>query len=83
MAVFGTLGTCCSYLPILYRAENKKNICEKVFLINSFYKNHLGKIPKIGVLGLNPHCESINKFNEDEKIIKPSIKYLKNLKFGV
>ena len=29
MAVFGTLGTCCSYLPILYRSENKKNIFEK------------------------------------------------------
>ena len=27
--------------------------------------------PRIGVLGLNPHCETIDKFNEDEKIIKP------------
>ena len=29
MAVFGTLGTCCSYLPILYRARNKKIFFEK------------------------------------------------------
>ena len=33
--------------------------------------------PKIAILGLNPHCESIDKFNEDEKIIKPTIKFLK------
>jgi len=74
-----------THIPIknISRYVNKKSICEKVFLINSFYKNHLGKIPKIGVLGLNPHCESINKFNEDEKIIKPSIKYLKKLKYRV
>ena len=30
MAVFGTLGTCCSYLPILYRAENKKKYFKKM-----------------------------------------------------
>ena len=29
-------------------------------------------------VGLNPHCETIDKFNEDEKIIRPAIKYLKN-----
>ena len=33
--------------------------------------------PKIAILGLNPHCESIHKYNEDDKIIKPTIKYLK------
>ena len=32
---------------------------------------------KIAILGLNPHCESIHKYNEDEKIIKPTIKNLK------
>ena len=31
---------------------------------------------KIAVLGLNPHCESINKFNEDEKILKPVVSSL-------
>ena len=34
--------------------------------------------PKIAVTGLNPHCESILKFNEDNKIILPLIKSLKN-----
>ena len=33
-------------------------------------------------MGLNPHCESVNKFNEDEKIIKPIINKL-NKKFKI
>ena len=28
-------------------------------------------------MGLNPHCESVLKHNEDDKIIKPAISYLK------
>ena len=63
-------------LNLVSKKINKKLIFEKVFLINNFYKNYLNIKPKIAILGLNPHCESINKFNEDEKIIKPSIKYL-------
>ena len=63
-------------LNLVSKKINKKLIFEKVFLINDFYKNYLNIKPKIAILGLNPHCESINKFNEDEKIIKPSIKYL-------
>ena len=62
---------------------NKKLIIEKVKTIDNFYKK-INKIkPKIAILGLNPHCESINKFNEDEKIIKPAINYLKNKKYNV
>ena len=74
-----------THIPIknITKFINKKNICEKVFLINNFYKNYLGKIPKIGVLGLNPHCESMHMFNEDEKIIKPTVKYLKKLKYNI
>ena len=41
----------------------------------------IGKIfsfrPNIAVVGLNPHCESILKFNEDVKIVTPAIKNLK------
>ena len=55
---------------------NKKNITEKIYLINNFYKKTLGIKPRIGVLGLNPHCESTSKFNEDEKILVPLIKKL-------
>ena len=38
---------------------------------------------QIAVLGLNPHCESISKFNEDEKIIKPTVSFLKKNKYNV
>ena len=74
-----------THLPIknVQKKITSKNIKEKVTLIRSFYKNYIGKNPKIGVLGLNPHCESTDKFNEDERIIRPSIKYLRKLKFRV
>ena len=69
-----------THLPIKLVAKkiNKKTILEKVSLIHNFYKKRFNFKPRIAVLGLNPHCESILDFNEDEKIIKPSIKNLKN-----
>ena len=74
-----SVSTVTTHLPIKEVAKNinKKAISEKIFLINDFYKKVLGVNPKIAVLGLNPHCESVHKFNEDEKIIKPLIKSLK------
>ena len=73
------------HLPLKLVVKNitKNKIIEKISLIDSFYKKKLGFKPKIAVLGLNPHCESIDKFNEDEKIIKTSIKYLSNKKIDV
>ena len=61
----------------------KKNICEKVTLIDDFYKKRLNKKPKIAILGLNPHCESVHKLNEDEKIIKPAAKSLYKKGFDI
>ena len=68
-----------THLPIklVSKKINKKNISDKVFLINNFYVKKFGFKPKIAVLGLNPHCESVHKYNEDNKIIKPTVKYLK------
>jgi len=73
-----------THLPIkqVTKKINKKVIAEKILLINNFYKKILKTEPKIAILGLNPHCESIHKFNEDEKIIKPLVKKLKK-KFKV
>ena len=73
-----------THLPIklVSKKINKKNISDKVLLINNFYKKKFGFKPKIAILGLNPHCESVHNYNEDEKIIKPTIKYLKK-KFNV
>ena len=62
---------------------NKKNIIEKTQLIRSFYKKFFNINPKIAVLGLNPHCESVNKINEDEKIIYPAIKTLKKKNYNI
>ena len=74
-----------THLPIKSVAKNikKKNIIEKVKLIDEFFQNRLNKKPRIGVLGLNPHCESVEKFNEDEKIIKPAVNYLKKQNFEI
>ena len=74
-----------THLPLKRVAKKitKKAIVEKVFLINDFYIKNFKIKPKIAVLGLNPHCESIDKFSEDERIIKPSIKYLKKLKYKI
>tara|TARA_B110000003_G_scaffold251041_1_gene264517 strand:- start:1456 stop:2421 length:966 start_codon:yes stop_codon:yes gene_type:complete len=74
-----------THLPLksVSKNINKKIIIEKVLLINNFYKINFGFKPKIAVLGLNPHCESINSFNEDEKIIKPTIEQLKKIKINI
>ena len=65
-------------LRLVSKEINKTNIKEKIKLLNDFYQKYLSLKPKIGIAGLNPHCESIEKFNEDEKIIKPLIKKMKN-----
>jgi 4-hydroxythreonine-4-phosphate dehydrogenase len=65
-------------LKMVTRKITKDLIYEKVILINNFYKKIRKLKPKIAILGLNPHCESVHKFNEDEKILKPAIKNLFN-----
>ena len=68
-----------THLPLsqISKKINRKLIKEKIVIVNDFYKNFLGIKPKIAVTGLNPHCESVLNFNEDEKIILPAIKSLK------
>ena len=74
-----------THLPIKKVSESieKRKIIEKIELIDIFYKKVLKFKPKIGILGLNPHCESVNSFNEDEKIIAPAIKYLRKKNYKV
>jgi 4-hydroxythreonine-4-phosphate dehydrogenase len=74
-----------THLPVksVSKKISKNAISEKVFLINSFYKKRFKLKPKIAILGLNPHCESIDKFNEDEKIIKPAVIDLKKLNYKI
>ena len=61
----------------------EKNIKEKVYLIAEFYKRFRKISPRIAVLGLNPHCETTDKFNEDEKIVLPAIIKLKKKGFKI
>ncbi len=70
-----------THLPLkqVSKKLDKTLIKEKIILINDFYKKFIGFKPKIAVTGLNPHCESVENFNEDEKIIGPTIKYLSNI----
>ena len=74
-----------THLPLKFvnKKINKKNIKNKVKLIVDFYKTFLKLNPRIAILGLNPHCESIDSFNEDEKIIKPVVKELKMIGYKV
>ena len=67
-----------THLPLknVVKKISEKKIINQVKLIDNFYRKRFGFKPKIGVLGLNPHCESVSKFNEDQKIIKPTIKKL-------
>ena len=70
-------------LKLVSKKINKKLIFEKIQLLHNFYKSEFKIKPKIAVTGLNPHCESVDKFNEDEKIIKPAINFLKKQKYDV
>ena len=67
-----------THLPLkkVSKNINKNMIKYKIKLIDKFYKTYFNKKPKMVITGLNPHCESIDSFNEDEKIIKPVIKSL-------
>ena len=70
-----------THLPLsqISKKISKKLVIEKVLIVNKFYKKFLGFKPRIAITGLNPHCESILKFNEDDKIVLPAIKSLKKL----
>ncbi len=69
-----------THLPLKLVAQKitKEKIKEKIVIIDNFYKKFLRFKPKIAVIGLNPHCESVLKFNEDNKIILPVIRSFKN-----
>ena len=74
-----------THLPInkISRAISKKKIIHKILKINDFYKKYLRKSPRIALLGLNPHCETIDKIVEEEKYIIPALVYLKKRKIRI
>ena len=58
-------------------------IINKIKTINKWYKKNEKKIPKIGILGLNPHNAELRKNSEENKCIIPSIKRLRKLKINI
>ena len=64
-----------THLPIKLVAKyvTKKLIEEKINIIDAFFRRNLNYKPKIAVSGMNPHCESILKFNEDDKIVSKAV----------
>tara|TARA_B100001250_G_scaffold409176_1_gene432990 strand:- start:1274 stop:2239 length:966 start_codon:yes stop_codon:yes gene_type:complete len=71
-----------THLPLKYVAKNitKIKIINNVTKINKFYLDLINKKPKFAILGLNPHCETIDKISEENKIITPAINFLKRKK---
>ena len=74
-----------THLPLKYVSKHitKKKIINSVMEIKKFYENIIKTKPKIAILGLNPHCETIDKFSEEKKIIIPAINYLKKINIKI
>ena len=74
-----------THLPLkkVSKKINKSIIFEKIVLIDNFFKKYFGYKPKIAITGLNPHCESIEKLNEDKRILEPAIRSLIKRKYRV
>ena len=70
-----------THIPInnVSKNLNKEAIINQTLLIKKFFKTYFNKDAKIAITGLNPHCESRLKNNEELIIIKPAIKYLKKV----
>jgi len=69
-----------THLPLkrIFKKITKDKIIKHVNTINNFYRYFLKRKIKIGLTGLNPHCETTDKFSEDEKILRPAVNKLKN-----
>ncbi len=61
----------------------KRKIINNVIKINEFYQSKLGKKPYIAILGLNPHCETIDRVSEEKKEIIPAIQDLVKRKIKI
>ena len=68
-----------THIPVkrVSKSLSKRKIVNNVINIDKFYKKILKKKAKFAILGLNPHCESVDKISEEQKIIIPSIKFIK------
>ena len=74
-----------THIPIKNVTKNitKQKIISNVKEINNFYMKVLKKKPNIAILGLNPHCETIDNISEEKSEIIPAIKYLKKIQIKI
>ena len=74
-----------THLPLknVFKYLSIKQIVLKIQVIDKFFKKTLKRKSRIAITGLNPHCESLNKNNEEKKIIIPAIKLLKKRKINI
>ena len=74
-----------THIPLkdVHKHLTQKKIINHIKLIKDFYINKLKINPRIAVTGLNPHCESNYNSSEEEKTIKPAIKYLMKNNFKI
>ena len=70
-------------LKLVTKKLNKNIIKEKIMLIQKFYKIQFNFNPKIAVTCINPHCESVENVNEDDKVVLPIVKKLKKNKLKI
>ena len=74
-----------THIPIskIKKKLKKKDIISKALLIDQFYKKNFLKKPKLGITGLNPHCENFFEVSEEKRIIIPAIKNLRKKKINI
>ena len=74
-----------THLPLkdVSKHISKSKINTHVKLISEFYKKNFKKKQRIGITGLNPHCESNFENCEEDLIIKPSIINLKKKNYKI
>mgnify|MGYP000716205688 CR=1 FL=1 len=74
-----------THIPIKYVAKriSKTKIVNNVLNLNNFYINILKKKARFAILGLNPHCETIDKYSEEDQIILPTIKLLRKRRINI
>ena len=88
MLIYNDLLSVCpitTHLPLKNVVKNisKKKIIQNIKSIDIFFKKKLKKKPKIAITGLNPHCETNQKFSEEKKILEPAINFLKKKKINI
>ena len=88
MLIFNKALSVCpitTHLPLnkVSKKIKKKDIIIKSLIIDYFYRKNFSVKPKIGITGLNPHCENFFNISEEKKIIEPVVKKLKNRKIKI